>query len=148
MCPPPCPSGSQLHPDHQPHTQSIIAKLPLETLPHCPLDLIALGRRDSMFIFIVRINSASPFRGVFLSLIQKHFPSTKRKRDRGAKRKRKHPPCLQLWLVALLGLPSILFPAASLRPSFLSIIPGQLVTPAAPSAAQGALPQHPPAKVD
>lgn len=27
--------------------------------------------------------------GVFLSLIQKHFPSTKRKRDRGAKRKRR-----------------------------------------------------------
>ncbi|XP_033054418.1 protein strawberry notch homolog 2 isoform X5 [Trachypithecus francoisi] len=32
--------------------------------------------------------------GVFLSLIQKHFPSTKRKRDRGAGSKRKRPLCL------------------------------------------------------
>lgn len=34
-----------------------------------------------------------PCRGVFLSLIQKHFPSTRRRRDRGGgKRKRKCPP--------------------------------------------------------
>uniref|UniRef100_A0A8C9IEQ5 Protein strawberry notch homolog 2 n=1 Tax=Piliocolobus tephrosceles TaxID=591936 RepID=A0A8C9IEQ5_9PRIM len=32
--------------------------------------------------------------GVFLSLIQKHFPSTKRKRDRGVGSKRKRPLCL------------------------------------------------------
>lgn len=36
--------GSQLHQDHQPHSQ------PLKTLSHCPLDLIALSRWDSMFI--------------------------------------------------------------------------------------------------
>lgn len=37
--------------------------------------------------------ASSPCRGVFLSLIQKHFPSTRRKRDRGAgKRRRKQRP--------------------------------------------------------
>lgn len=55
--------GSQLHPDPQPYTLSITAKLPLETLPHCPLDLIALSRQDSVLFFVVRINSASHFQG-------------------------------------------------------------------------------------
>lgn len=56
------------------------------------------------------------FRGVFLSLILKHFPSTKRKRERGAgsKRKRKPPtsdlkPPFWLWPPCPgLGLPSLL----------------------------------------
>ena len=43
---------------------------------------------------VLGIISLLDFRGVFLSLIQKHFPSTKRKRERGvgSKRKRKLPP--------------------------------------------------------
>uniref|UniRef100_A0A8C9PBN6 Protein strawberry notch homolog 2 n=1 Tax=Spermophilus dauricus TaxID=99837 RepID=A0A8C9PBN6_SPEDA len=37
------------------------------------------------------LTASSPCRGVFLSLIQKHFPSTRRKRDRGAGKRRRRP---------------------------------------------------------
>lgn len=63
MYPPLSLIGSQLYPDppalHPVHR----SKLPLETLPHCPLHLITLDGQDSMLIFIVRINSASHFQG-------------------------------------------------------------------------------------
>lgn len=68
------------------------------------------SRPDGMGRLIVRGDSVVAFRGVFLSLIQKHFPSAKRKRERGAgsKRKRECLPTSGLWLVALLGLPPVL----------------------------------------
>lgn len=45
-------------------------------------------------------------RGVFLSLIQKHFPSTRRRRDRGGgKRKSKNPRGSSSWLCVLCSPP-------------------------------------------